>query len=47
MCDQAYTWYTSLKLGSIATWDDMVDVLYTKYFHGEEMITLTTLQGTK
>ena len=25
----------------------MIDVFYTKYFHGEEMVTLTTLQGTK
>ena len=28
-------------------WDDMVDMLYTKYFHEEETITLATLQGTK
>ena len=25
----------------------MVDAFYTKYFHGEETVTLTTLQGTK
>ena len=25
----------------------MVDVFYTKYFHGEEIVTLATLQGTK
>ena len=25
----------------------MVDVFYTKYFHGEETVTLVTLQGTK
>ena len=43
----AYTWYTSLKPGSIPTWDDMVDVFYSKYFHGEEIVTLLTLQGTK
>jgi len=36
-----------LKFGSIPTWDDMVDVFYTKYFHGEETVTLVTLQGTK
>ena len=30
LCDRAYTWYTSLKLGSIPTWDDMVDVFCTK-----------------
>ena len=25
----------------------MVDVFYTKYFHGVEIVTLVTLQGTK
>jgi len=47
MCDRAYTWYTGLKLGSILTWDNMVDVFCSKYFHGEETVTLVTLQGTK
>ena len=46
-CDRAYTWYIGLKLGSILTWDDMVDVFCTKYFHGEETVTLVTLQATK
>ena len=46
-CDQAYTWYTSLKPGSIPTWDDMVEVFCSKYFQWEESITLATLQGTK
>ena len=47
LCDRAYTWYTNLKLGSIPTWDDMVYVFCTKYFHGEETVTLATLQATK
>ena len=47
LCDQAYTWYTGLKLGSILMWDDMVDVFCTKYFHGEETVMFATLQGTK
>ena len=47
LCDRAYTWYTGLKPGSIPTWDDMVDVFCTKYFHGEETVTHATLQGTK
>ncbi|XP_023884543.1 uncharacterized protein LOC111996778 [Quercus suber] len=47
LCDQAYTWYIGLKPGSIPTWDDMVDVFCTKYFHGEETVTLATLQATK
>ena len=47
LCDQACTWYIGLKSGSILTWDDMVDVFCTKYFHREEMVTLLTLQATK
>ena len=47
MCDRAYTWYIGLKPGSIPTWDDMVDVFCTKYFHKEETVTLATLQATK
>ena len=47
LCDRAYTWYINLKLGSIPTWDDMVDVFCTKYFYGEEIVTLATLQATK
>ena len=35
-----------MKPGLIPTWDDMVDIFCTKYFHGEEMVTLATLQGT-
>ena len=47
LCDWAYTWYIGLKSGSIPIWDDMVDVFCTKYFHGEEIVTLATLQATK
>ena len=47
LCDRAYTWYIGLKPGSIPTWDDMVDVFCTKYFLGEETVTLATLQATK
>ena len=47
LCDLVYTWHTSLKPRSIPTWDDMVDMFCTKYFHGEETVTLVTLQGTK
>ncbi|XP_075633541.1 uncharacterized protein LOC142606008 [Castanea sativa] len=47
LCDHAYTWYIGLKPGSIPTWDDMVDVFCTKYFHEEETVTLATLQAAK
>ena len=47
LCVWAYTWYIGLKPGSIPTWDDMVNVFCTKYFHGKETVTLATLQATK
>ena len=47
LCDRVYTWYIGLKPRSISTWDDMVDVFCTKYFHREETVTLATLQVTK
>ena len=47
ICDQAYTWYIGLKPGSISTWNNMVDVFCTKYFHREEIVMLATLQATK
>ena len=36
-----------MKPGLIPTWDDMVDIFCTKYFHGEETVMLATLQATK
>ena len=47
LCGHAYTWYIGLKLRSIPTLDDIVDVFCTKYFHREETVTLATLQVTK
>ena len=47
LCDHAYTWYIGLKPGPILTWNDMVDMFCTKYFHKEEIVMLATLQATK
>ena len=47
LTDHAYTWYTTLKPDSVCTWDDMVEVFCTKYFHVEDKITLLTLHNTK
>ena len=30
--DRAYTWYTKLPLGSVRSWDDMVEMFCEKYF---------------
>ena len=47
LTDRAYTWYSTLQPGSIATWDDMVESFCSKYFHGEEKVTILTLHNTK
>uniref|UniRef100_A0A2N9H763 Integrase catalytic domain-containing protein n=1 Tax=Fagus sylvatica TaxID=28930 RepID=A0A2N9H763_FAGSY len=47
LTDRAYTWYTTLKPDFVRTWDDMVEVFCTKYFHVEDKITLLTLHNTK
>ena len=47
LIDRAYTWYTTLKPDFVRTWDDMVEVFCTKYFHVEDKITLLTLHNTK
>uniref|UniRef100_A0A2N9FH10 Integrase catalytic domain-containing protein n=1 Tax=Fagus sylvatica TaxID=28930 RepID=A0A2N9FH10_FAGSY len=47
LVDRAYTWYTVLPVGSIKTWEDMVESFCSKYFHIEEKITLVNLHGTK
>nr|POE82576.1 hypothetical protein CFP56_67869 [Quercus suber] len=47
LTDRAYTWYSTLQLGSIATWDDVVESFCSKYFHGEEKVTILTLHNNK
>ena len=47
LTDRAYTWYSTLQLGSIAIWDDMVESLCSKYFHDEEKVTVLTLHNSK
>ena len=47
LTDRAYTWYSTLQPNSIPTWEDMVESFYTKYFHGEEKVTIITLHNLK
>ena len=47
LIDCAYTWYSTLQLNSIPMWEDMVESFCTKYFHGEEKVTIITLHNTK
>ena len=45
--DRAYTEYTTLPLGSVKVWEDMVELFCGKYFQAEEKITLVNLHTTK
>ena len=47
LTDRAYTWYSTLQPNSIPTWEDMEESFCTKYFHGEEKVTIITLHNTK
>ena len=37
--DRAYTWYITLRLGSIKTWDEMMERFCAKYYPGEDKVT--------
>ena len=37
--DIAYTWYITLRLGSIKTWDEMMERFCAKYYPGEDKVT--------
>ena len=47
LTDHAYTWYSTLQPNSIPTLEDMVESFCTKYFHGEEKVTIITLHNSK
>ena len=42
--DRAYTWYITLRPGSIKTWDERTERFYAKYYPGEDKITFQSLQ---
>ena len=42
--DKAYTWYTTLRPGSIKTWDEMMERFCAKYYPSEDKITFQNLQ---
>ena len=44
---RAYTCYTTLRLGSIRIWDDMVVIFCAKYYLGEDKVTFANLQMVK
>ena len=44
LVDKAYIWYTTLRPGSIKTWDEMLERLCMKYYPGEDKVTFQSLQ---
>ena len=44
LVDRAYTWYTTLRSGSIKTWDEMMERFCAKYYPGEDKVTFQSLQ---
>ena len=44
LVDRAYTWYTTLRLGSIKTWEEMMEGFCAKYYLGEDKVTFQSLQ---
>ena len=47
LTNRAYTWYSTLQPNSIPTWEDIVESFCTKYFCGEEKVTIITLHNSK
>ena len=44
LVDRAYTWYTTLRLGSIKTCDDMMERFCAKYYPSEDKVAFQSLQ---
>ena len=44
LVDRAYTWYTTLRPGSIKTWDEMMERFCAKYYPGEDKVIFQSLQ---
>ena len=47
LMDKAYTWYTTLRLGFIKTWDKMMEIFYAKYYPSEYKVIFQSLQMIK
>ena len=44
LVDRAYKWYTTLRLRSIKTCDEMMEKFCAKYYSGEDKVTFQSLQ---
>ena len=43
LVDRAYTWYTTVRPGSIKTWDEMMERFCAKYYPDEDKVTFQSL----
>ena len=43
LVDRAYTHYTIVRLGSIKTWDEMIERFCAKYYPGKDKVTFQSL----
>ncbi|KAK9951340.1 hypothetical protein M0R45_006790 [Rubus argutus] len=41
LTDRAYTWYTTLAVGSVRTWEELTSKFCKKYFEHEERVAIT------
>ena len=44
LVDRVYSWYTTLRPGSIKIWDEMMERFCAKYYPGEDKVTFQSLQ---
>ena len=44
LVDRAYTWYTTLRPGSIMIWDEMMERFCAKYYLGKDKVNFQSLQ---
>lgn len=45
--NRAYTWYFTLKLGSVHDWEQLMPTFKTKFFYAEAKFSLTELCQTR
>ena len=43
LVDKAYTWYTTLRLRSIKTYDEMMERFCSKYYQSEDRVNFQSL----
>ena len=47
LVNRAYTWYTTLRTGSIKTWNNMIERFCAKYYPSKDKVTFQSVQMVK